>query len=342
MVVVSTWSLREKALHGKVVEVPLETSASDVLTQLSAATGQDPSTFGLFFLGRRIANNSKLSECRGLANHHKVYAMRLAKSEQSTYKPTARDIDNARSSIRSAFSNMQHRSLLIKMTSNRDTIGNLIGSTPGLKTDRVAQALLRDPLLLLNWLFSENIGSLAAQHPSVIDACQQLSSTLHTEATGLYAAGASNPLYDDDSDAEDEARGGARQAAGPARPAAQFTPQHLAAALAAVGQGMGRGQQPAFNAPQPAANAGRANAAPGQITPEMFQRAMRQAFGNAVPAQQPPAPAPVENFDAQMEQLNMMGFANREENLRALRATDGNVEAALEFIINERESLGLD
>lgn len=43
------------------------------------------------------------------------------------------------------------------MVSNRDTIGSLIGSTPSLKADRVAQVLLRDPILLLNWLFSENI-----------------------------------------------------------------------------------------------------------------------------------------------------------------------------------------
>jgi len=74
-----------------------------------------------------------------------------------------------------------------------------------------------------------------------------------------------------------------------------------------------------------------------------LQRAMRQAlFTNAAPAQQPAPPAPVENFDAQLEQLSMMGFMDREENLRALRATAGNFEAALEFIINERESMGLD
>lgn len=50
----------------------------------------------------------------------------------------------------------------------------------------------------------------------------------------------------------------------------------------------------------------------------------------------------MENFDAQLEQLGAMGFTNRDENLRALRATAGNVETALEFIINERENLGLD
>jgi len=250
--------------------------------------------------------------------------------------------------------------LMMKMTSNRDTIGNLIGSTPGLKSDRVGQALLRDPLLLFNWLFSENVATLATEHPSVIEACQQLSSTLHTEATGLFAAGGANLLYED-SDSDDE--GGPAQAAGGAAPrmggppprmggppgAALFTPQHLAAALAAAGRGMGRGQQqPMFNAPQvrpqqPAATARGANAAAGAITAEMFRHAMQNALGvNAPPAQQPTAPPPIENFDAQMEQLNMMGFANREENLHALRSTGGNVEAALEFIINERERMGLD
>ncbi len=124
-------------------------------------------------MGRRIPNNSKLSECPNLGSEHKVYAMRVARPVQSPYKPTARDIDSVRTSFLSAFSDLQHRFLvnrprqqqnqltillqLMKITSSRDTIGNLIRSTPGLKSDRIAQGLLRDPLLLLKWLLSENI-----------------------------------------------------------------------------------------------------------------------------------------------------------------------------------------
>lgn len=47
-----------------------------------------------------------------------------------------------------------------------------------------------------------------------------------------------------------------------------------------------------------------------------------------------------------MADLRNMGFTNDEENLRALRVSNGEVQAALEFIINQRErqeeGFGLD
>jgi len=54
---------------------------------------------------------------------------------------------------------------------------------------------------------------------------------------------------------------------------------------------------------------------------------------------QPPAtPAdtrpPEERYQAQLEQLNSMGFVNASQNIRALQATSGNVHAAVEYILN--------
>ena len=52
-----------------------------------------------------------------------------------------------------------------------------------------------------------------------------------------------------------------------------------------------------------------------------------------------PPPAPVEDFSRQLGQLNDMGFMDRNENLTALRATGGDFEQTLEFIIARRESI---
>jgi len=41
-----------------------------------------------------------------------------------------------------------------------------------------------------------------------------------------------------------------------------------------------------------------------------------------------------QNFDIQLQQLEDMGFTNRQVNLRALQATYGNVEAAIERILS--------
>lgn len=43
---------------------------------------------------------------------------------------------------------------------------------------------------------------------------------------------------------------------------------------------------------------------------------------------------PEEKYKDQLEQLNAMGFTNKEVNLQALQATGGNVEAAVERILN--------
>jgi len=68
------------------------------------------------------------------------------------------------------------------------------------------------------------------------------------------------------------------------------------------------------------------------ITREMLMAAMGQAIAR-------PPPAPIEDFSRQLGQLNDMGFTDRNENLTALRATGGNFEQTLEFIIARRESM---
>ena len=52
---------------------------------------------------------------------------------------------------------------------------------------------------------------------------------------------------------------------------------------------------------------------------------------NNQPADNRPAE---EKFKTQLEQLEVMGFVNKETNLQALVATNGNVDAAVERILN--------
>ena len=51
---------------------------------------------------------------------------------------------------------------------------------------------------------------------------------------------------------------------------------------------------------------------------------------------QPPAPAqdPKEKYATQLQSLKDMGFINEAANLDALKATNGNVEAAVERLLN--------
>jgi len=45
---------------------------------------------------------------------------------------------------------------------------------------------------------------------------------------------------------------------------------------------------------------------------------------------------PEERYRAELEQLTGMGFVNREANLRALVATFGDINAAVERLLNQR------
>lgn len=54
---------------------------------------------------------------------------------------------------------------------------------------------------------------------------------------------------------------------------------------------------------------------------------------NILCKQQPP---PEERFNLQLDQLAGMGFGNREDNIRALVATNGDVSAAIERLLSSR------
>lgn len=56
---------------------------------------------------------------------------------------------------------------------------------------------------------------------------------------------------------------------------------------------------------------------------------MGAGMGAAPAAQQNPE----ERFQAQLQQLNDMGFTNKQVNIQALQATNGNVEAAVERLL---------
>jgi len=159
--------------------------------------------------------------------------------------------------------------------------------------------------------------------------------------------------FESDEDEEDETAQNA--GGGAAQGGLQITPQQLAAALAmATGRGPAHQQptpptlrQPAASGPPAGASSSTpatapvappASASAPLITSDMFQLAMQQALAAAT--QQP------RQMQNELQQLRDMGFINEQENARALRITNGDVMAAIEFIISERErqeqGMGLD
>jgi len=92
-------------------------------------------------------------------------------------------------------------------------------------------------------------------------------------------------------------------------------------------------------APNPFAFGGAAGGTDGNNAnqPNYFAalQQMQQAFGGAGATSPPPADSrpPEERFQVQLQQLQDMGFTNASQNVRALLATGGNVNGAIEYIL---------
>lgn len=56
--------------------------------------------------------------------------------------------------------------------------------------------------------------------------------------------------------------------------------------------------------------------------------------GGAAGGTLPPVANPEETYAPQLQQLRDMGFGNHQENVRALQATGGNVNAAVERLLS--------
>jgi len=111
----------------------------------------------------------------------------------------------------------------------------------------------------------------------------------------------------------------------------------IAAALGAqAGAGAAApGAPPAAGAP-PGMDSAFMNSPLGQMMQQMNSRAAMLGGGMGFPMA-PPPPAdprpPEERFEVQLGQLQAMGFSDARQNVRALLASGGNVEAAIEYIL---------
>lgn len=114
-----------------------------------------------------------------------------------------------------------------------------------------------------------------------------------------------------------------------------FLPPHLVPPPTAAGSPAAPPSPSAAGAPSPAA------APAGQPNPDQFAQFMTQMMGQMRAGN--PEQAPEERFASQLEQLASMGFVDRQQNVQALIATMGDVNAAVERLLGgglQGQSLG--
>lgn len=224
-------------------------------------------------------------------------------------------------------------------------LDNIIASTPGLADDPVAIAMLRDPELIVQMSDPETVRRTADLHPSLIEAAQQIAAHVHEEATNAATTTAPSTStgysYSLEALSDDEEMDSTSTTPREGQPL-QRNSSYNAITAAQLASAIANATTSTFGFSSSAANA--PTSSPNVITSEMFSSAMQHAFataGGTSPAT-PTRPeggesfeTPIRNrFQSQLQQMEEMGLRNVAINTRALQATSGDVQAAVELVLS--------
>lgn len=216
--------------------------------------------------------------------------------------------------------------------------------------------MLQDPDLIVHMSDPETVRKIAKQHPSLIEAANYIAAHVHEEAANVNQNQASTSTgysysleaLSDDEEMDSSSSDPPRESQPLTRNSSYnaITAAQLAAAIAnATNTNFGSPSMnsPASN-PPPTGNV---------ITSEMFSNAMQQAFATspfgAAFGSTPSTPNPanvnrnseeetIENItrrlQPQLRQMREMGLTNDAVNVRALQATSGDVQSAIELVFS--------
>lgn len=242
----------------------------------------------------------------------------------------------------------------LQRLSRPEVLENIIAATPGLANDPVAIAMIKDPELIVHMSDPETVRKVAKEHPSLVEAANHIAAHVHDEAANVNSnqAGTSTgysyslEALSDDEEMDSSSSDPPREAQPLTRNSSYnaITAAQLAAAIAnATNTSFG---SPAVSTPN------HQNISSNVITSEMFSNAMQQAFAtspsvfssslnsafstpNAANRNEEESLETItRRLQPQLAQMREMGLTNESVNIRALQATSGDVQAAIDLVFN--------
>ncbi|XP_072551069.1 ubiquitin-like protein 7b [Salminus brasiliensis] len=252
-------------------------------------------------------------------------------------------------------SNASYRDAVFKMLSNKESLDQIIVASPGLNSDPVALGVLQDKDLFIQFTDPALLDVLIPSHPALVNAIililHSVTSSMPSQSSASSSRNVTASSYsempggflfdgmsDDDEDFQSGNRAGSSRrqrapagsrpmslgnsgAAGP-RP---ITQSELATALALAGTPENSTATSNLGS-QDMSSSGSSVAAGTPVTTSLFSQALQQALqASGVSSLQG-------RWQTQMQQLRDMGIRDEDLALRALQATDGDLQAALELI----------
>lgn len=317
----------------------------------------DPEIIELVYCGRKLKDDLTL-ESYGIQSGSTVHILRRSWPEPVIH-PEPVDKAAAAREFRvlqaALHTSTAYRDSVFKMLNNKESLDQIIVATPGLSSDPVALGVLQDKDLFIQFTDPSMLDTLANSHPALVNAIilvlhsvagsvppQQSAGSSRNVSSSSYSDMPGGFLFegmsDDEEDFQSVNRGGpSTLASGFAgmRPATlgyngavgprPITQSELATALALASTPESSAVTPTTGNQGPSSGVSPIPAGT-PITNDLFNQALQQAL------QVSSMSSLHHQWQSQLQQLRDMGIRDEELILRALQATGGDIQAALELI----------
>ncbi|XP_017569134.1 ubiquitin-like protein 7a [Pygocentrus nattereri] len=317
----------------------------------------DPELIDLVYCGRKLRDELTL-DSYGIQSGSTVHILRKSWPEPEIQPEPVDRVTAAREFrvLQAALhTSTAYRDSVFKMLNNKESLDQIIVATPGLSGDAMALGVLQDKELFVQFTDPNMLDTLINSHPALVNAIilvlhsvagsvptQQSASSSRNVSSSSYSDMPGGFLFEGMSDDEEEFQSGNR--GGPSssstgssglRPATlgysgavgprPITQSELATALALASTPESSAVTPTIG--NQGASSGVSPVPAGTpITNDLFNQALQQALQvSSISSLQ-------SQWQSQLQQLRDMGIQNEELILRALQATGGDIQAALELI----------
>ncbi|KAB5565700.1 hypothetical protein PHYPO_G00244570 [Pangasianodon hypophthalmus] len=317
----------------------------------------DPELIELVYCGRKLRDELTL-DSYGIQSGSTVHILRKSWPEPEIHPEPVDRVTAAREFrvLQAALhTSTAYRDSVFKMLNNKESLDQIIVATPGLSSDAVALGVLQDKDLFVQFTDPNMLDMLISSHPALVNAIilvlhsvagsvptQQSASSSRNVSSSSYSEMPGGFLFEGMSDDEEEFQSGNRS--GPSsssagssglRPATlgysgavgprPITQSELATALALASTPESSAVTPTIG--NQGASSGVSPIPAGTpITNDLFNQALQQALQvSSISSLQ-------SQWQSQLQQLRDMGIQDEELILRALQATGGDIQAALELI----------
>ncbi|XP_063305414.1 ubiquitin-like protein 7 [Pelobates fuscus] len=348
-----------------VVHLPGQSSTMghkvSAVKQLIAATMPEslsnPELIDLIHCGRRLRDDQTL-EYYGVQSGSTVHVLRRAWAEPSPRPEPVDKIAAAREfrALHTALhTSSAYRDAVFKLLGSRESLEQIVVATPGLSADPVAIGVLQDKDLFTVFTDPTMLDTLVTSHPALVNAIILIlhsvsgSSALPTPDSSAHTVPPAtlhmpggflfDGLSDDEDDFPQASRSGPSSSTSGSRPASlgytgaagprPITQSELATALALAST-----PESSSHTPTPGTQGHSSGTSPMSssvqsgtpITNDLFSQALQHAL------QASSQTSLQTQWQAQLQQLRDMGIRDEDLSLRALQATGGDIQAALELI----------